>query len=247
MWRDAPARVRGQHPAIVDDATAERVVSERIARAANRKLSDTPHLLSGVVWCIDCDAPMRLTTQNSGRRRVQRITYVRCYSGAEHPFWAVRADAIMPLIDAKMQQLTELDIDLLCTPDAAPDATAAQLDALRRDVDRLTRSLQAADDDYYIAGKLDADRHTRTVQRLQAEILARQSDIARLERQQESAADMDSRRAALRDIMANGPAILRSADPTAANVWLRRHVRVWIRSRDMLPEETIVEWLPSSV
>ena len=98
-----------------------------------------------------------------------------------------------------------------------------------------------------IAGKLDSDRHTRTVQRLQAEIANRQAEIGRLERQQATDADIDSRRVALLDIMRNGPAILRSADATSANVWLRRHVRVWIRSREMLPEETIVEWLPKSV
>lgn len=247
VWRDTPARVQGQHPAIIDAATAERIQQERAARAANRRLSDTPHLLSGVVWCIDCDRPMRLGTQNSGSRHVRRLTYLRCYEGAAHPFWAVRTDAIMPLIEDKMRQLTELDIDMLCTPTATPDATATQLDALRRDVERLTRSLQAADDDYYVTGKLDNLRHTRAVERITAELARCQGEIGRLEQQQTTAADLDSRRAALRDIMANGPAILRDADVTRANVWLRRHVRVWIRSREMLPEETIVEWLPQSV
>ena len=193
---------------------------------------------------MDCDAPMRLGTTNSGRRHVKRLTYLRCYAGAAHPFWSVRADAILPLIADKMQQLTELDIDLLCTPTVTPDVTAAQIDALHREVDRLTRSLQAADDDYYVTGKLDTERHARIVRRLRADVADRYADIVRLEQQQQSAADIDSRRAALRDIMAHGPAILCDADVTRANVWLRRHVRVWIRSRDMLPEETIVEWLP---
>ena len=243
-WRDAYARYPGQHPAIIDDATAERVISERAARAANRRLSDTPHLLSGVVWCIACNAPMRLSTQNSGSRHVQRLTYLRCYNADAHGFWAVRTDAIMPLIDAKMRQLTEIDVDMLCAPTVTPDVTAAQLDTLRRDVDKLTRSLATADDDYYITGKLDAERHSRTVTRLQAEIANRHADIARLEQQQQSAADVDSRRAQLRDIMANGPAILRSADATRANVWLRRHVRVWILSKELRPEEVVIEWLP---
>lgn len=244
VWRDAAARVPGRHPAIIDDATAQRIVTERAARAANRRLSDTPHLLSGVVWCIDCDKPMRITTQSSGSRHVKRLVYLRCPAGAVHPFWAVRADAILPLIADKMAQLTELDVDLLCQPTVTPDATAAQMDSLRRDVERLTRSLQAADDDYYIAGKLDADRHTRTVQRLQAEIAARHAEIGRLEQQQVTAADLDARRTALRDIMSHGAAMLRGSDVTRANVWLRRHVRVWIRGKEMRPEETIVEWVP---
>ena len=243
-WRDAYARYPGQHPAIIDDATAERVIAERAARAANRRLSDTPHLLSGVVWCITCNAPMRLSTQNSGSRHVQRLTYLRCYNADAHGFWAVRTDAIMPLIDAKMRQLTEIDVDMLCAPTATPDVTAAQLDTLRREVDKLTRSLATADDDYYITGKLDAERHSRTVTRLQAEIANRHADIARLEQQQQSAADVGTRRAQLRDIMANGPAILRSADVTRANVWLRRHVRVWILNKELRPDEVVIEWLP---
>ena len=242
-WRDAYARYPGQHPAIIDEQTAERVIAERAARAANRKLSDTPHLLSGVVWCVECHAPMRLTTQSSGSRTVRRLTYLRC-TNAAHPFWAVRTDAIMPLIDAAMRNLTDIDVDMLCTPTVTPDVTAAQLDALRRDVDRLTRSLQAADDAHFIAGTLDAERYARTVQRITAEIANQNANIARTEQQQQSAADIDSRRAQLRDIMANGPAILRSADATRANVWLRRHVRVWIAGKDLRADEVIVEWIP---
>ena len=112
----------------------------------------------------------------------------------------------------------------------------------QRDVERLTRSLQAADDDYYVTGKLDELRHTRAVERITAEIARCQSEIGRLEQQQTTAADLDSRRAALHDIMAHGPAILRDAGATRANVWLRRHVRVWIRDREL--NDVAIEWLP---
>ena len=44
---------------------------------------------------------------------------------------------------------------------------------------------------------------------------------------------------ALLGALANGPAILRSADPTAANIWLRTHMRVWLKDKEVL----IVEWL----
>lgn len=41
------------------------------------------------------------------------------------------------------------------------------------------------------------------------------------------------------DVLANGAAILRSADPTAANIWLRSHLRVWVQRKEV----QIVEWI----
>ena len=94
--------------------------------------------------------------------------------------------------------------------------------------------LQAADDDYYIAGKLDADRHERTVSRLQSEIANRLTRLAELDARRQQAADRDSRRARLLDALANGPAIQRDAAPTQANVWLRTHIRLWLKDKEVL-------------
>ena len=88
-------------------------------------------------------------------------------------------------------------------------------------------------------GTLDADRYARTVQRLQAEIANRQAEIQQAEARQAREAEQGSRRDRLMDVLRNGPAILASADPTAANVWLRTHLRVWVHERRVL----IVEWL----
>lgn len=99
--------------------------------------------------------------------------------------------------------------------------------------------LQAADDDYYIAGKLDAERHARTVSRLQTEIANRQTQLGELHVRRQQAENQDARRARLLDVLANGAAILRSADPTRANIWLRTHLRVWLKDKEVLA----VEWL----
>jgi hypothetical protein len=241
-WGDPYMRVRGNWPALIDDATAERILAERAARAANRRLADTPHLLSGVVYCIDCDAPMRISTHPTGRRTRKQVVYLRC-TRATHPYWGVRTDAIMGYIAAKIDELRDVDIDALCAADSDSDRTAAAIETARRELARLQRAQEAADDDYYIAGKLDADRHTRTVQRLAAEIANRRADIERLDAQLQREAERGSKRDRLLDVLANGAAILKSADPTAANVWLREHVRVWIRGKDLRDDEVIVEWL----
>jgi site-specific DNA recombinase len=244
-WRDPYMRVRGNWPALIDDATAERIQSERRERNANRRLADTPHLLSGVVYCIDCDAPMRLSTVDSGRNKSgvrNRLTYLRC-TAAKHPFWQVRADALMGYIAAKITELRTVDIDALCAADAGVDRAAAALDTARRELARLQRALEAVDDDYYVGGKLDADRYARQVQRITVEIANRRAEIERLDAQLQREAERGSRRDRLLDVRDNGAAMLRSADPTAANVWLREHVRVWIRSKELREDEVIVEWI----
>lgn len=236
-WRDPYLRVRGQWPAIIDDATAERVGAERAARAANRKLADTPHVLSGVCWCMDCDKPMRISTIQSGK--TNRHIYLRCTPG-QHPFWQMRADAILEFVRAEMGRLATVDIDALLAVDAQPAAdTEAALGVARRELERLRRMVSTADDDYYIAGKLDAERHARQISRLQTEIANRQTEIAQLQDRQRAAANQDGRRARLLDVVRNGPAVLESADPTAANIWLRTHMRVWLKDKEVL----IVEWL----
>ncbi len=41
------------------------------------------------------------------------------------------------------------------------------------------------------------------------------------------------------ELETDGPAVLASAEPAAANAWLRAHLRVWVKDKAVL----IVEWL----
>ena len=235
-WRDPYMRVRGQWPALIDDATAERVQAERAERAANRRLADTPHLLSGVVWCMDCERPMRISTVQSGK--ANRHAYLRCMQPA-HPFRQVRADQLLEFVFEEMGRLAEVDIDRLLVAMAPATDPAAAIDAERRELDRLRKALQDADDAYYVRGRLDADRYERTVSRLQTEIANRQTALEQLQQQARQMADQGSRKDRLLDVLHNGADILRGADPTAANVWLRMHLRVWVKDKKPL----IAEWL----
>lgn len=237
METDDPyLRVRGQWPALIDDATADRIEAERAARATNRHLADTPHLLSGVAWCMDCNRPLRISATQKGSGK--RYIYLRCIAPS-HPFWQIRADVVMTYIFAELERLTEADIARLLGEIDAADTGAAALAATLRDIERLQRSLQTADDAHFVAGTLDADRYTRTVQRITAEITTRRAEVERLEAKQRTAGHRDDRAARLTEAMRNGAAILRDADPTAANVWLRSTLRVWLKDKAIL----IADWL----
>ena len=103
----------------------------------------------------------------------------------------------------------------------------------------MQKSLQAADDAHFVTGALDADRYARTVQRLQGEIENRRALIIAAEIRQRTENDRDAKRQRLLDVLANGATVLLAADPTAANIWLRTHLRVWLKDKEPL----IVEWL----
>lgn len=113
------------------------------------------------------------------------------------------------------------------------------IDAARRVLARLTRAVQDADDDRYVHGTLDAERHARMTQRLAAEIANQEAELARLTALLAAAAETSSRRDRLLDVLHNGAAILESADPTRANVWLRNHLRAWAAAGQIIA----IEWL----
>jgi hypothetical protein len=142
-----------------------------------------------------------------------------------------------------MEQLTTADIDAICAADTSVEDARTALAAAQREIARLQRSLQDADDAHFIAGTLDADRYARTVARLNAEIANQRAAAARCAEHIEHDAERGGRRARLLDVLRNGAAILRSADPTAANVWLRQHVRVWVRDKALRDGEVLVLWL----
>ena len=89
----------------------------------------------------------------------------------------------------------------------------------------------------------DAERHARTVARLRAEIDNQGAEIGRLEAAQRREAESGTRRERLLDVLQNGAAILESAAPTAANAWLRAHLRIWSDGAALLVDWSL-DWRP---
>lgn len=237
-------KVRGQWPALITDADAERVQSERAARKAHRRIADTPYLLSGVVWCVQCNRPMRINTTRDSRRPQQALrSYLRCDVRA-HAHWALRTSDVLLYVRHEMTRLTAADVDRIIVADTSSERTQAAIDAARRTLTRLARALADADDDRYLHGTLDAERHSRTVSRLRTEIANQEAELARLEAVQQREQEAGGRRARLLEVLENGAAILEDADPTRANAWLRNHLRVWAKDGEVVLVDWSLEWRP---
>lgn len=131
--------------------------------------------------------------------------------------------------------------DLSAVPDDDADR-AAELDrrlaehaaAIQRHQGALRRA-----DTAFVSGVMDEDRYREQVTRLRAATEAEQS--AQVQLQAAALADQQrgSRANRLREIAASGRAMLTTPDTAAANTWLRRYVRVFVRGNQVVE----VRWL----
>ena len=80
---------------------------------------------------------------------------------------------------------------------------------------------------------MDLDRYRAQVDRLRAAIAAEQSAKTTLEADADAARQRGSRADMLRAVAAAGPAMLATEDTAAANAWLRRYVRVFVRDNQV--------------
>ena len=218
-------RGRGNWPAIIDESTLQRFLTERQVRKDNRKVADARHILTGLCVCGTCGHGMiihRLT--NQGRQ----YDYIRC--GQHKPALYVRSDVIIAALRALLTSLPGMDLDHMLTTDAGNGAViAAQLQAQAKAMAQLAKAKNRADT-AYVDGNLDPADYTAQVHRLRAQQAQIEAESERLEAQVVSAAQRDSRRLRVADLAAAGIVRLDSADTTATNMWLRERLRLTVHA-----------------
>jgi DNA invertase Pin-like site-specific DNA recombinase len=234
-------RAQGNHPAIVDDATADDVQTEREARRANRHLADTPSRLSGLVWCEVCNRPMWQARNDDGTRRNADGTRRRARFCCQPPHagGSVGTDLVLEAIAAAIDDLARADLS--AAPDDATnhDAYLARIAQHEAAIERHSTALRRADD-AYVAGIMDAERYRAQVGRLTGAIAAERSAIEQTRAAIAADKQRGTRAERLAELAAVGPAMLTTPDTAAANAWLRRLVRVWVR--DNTPVAVDLAW-----
>ena len=233
-------RARGSWDPIWDEATAERIEAERAARAANRRLADTPSRLTGIVICEQCGRAMRQMRNEDGsirdprpsQRHPDRIEYVRrrakFYCVPVHPGGSIGTNRITEALAIALDDLSRRDLSALPDDDGDHAAQlAAQLAAHDSAIAKHLAGLRRADD-AFVAGVMDLDRYKAQVDRLKALIAVEESAKTTLQAAADAAAQRGSRADMLREVAARGPAMLTTEDTAAANAWLRRYVRVFV-------------------
>jgi DNA invertase Pin-like site-specific DNA recombinase len=234
--RDGYIRARGEHPPLWDEDTAQRIETERTVRAANRKLSNTPSRLSGIVVCNMCGRTMWQVRNDAGDIHDSDGTRRRpkFYCQPYHSGGSVGTSRVLAALAYALDDLAAADLSAIPDEDTdAAAALAAQLAAHDAAIARHMQALRRADD-AYVSGVMDTERYRVQVDRLRTAIELEQSARTQTEAAAAAQAQRGSRADLLRDIAAAGPAMLSTADTAAANAWLRRYVRVYVEQNSVV-------------
>ena len=218
----------GQHPAIIDDEMAAQVEAESMARRANRRLADTPFLLSGVAYCVDCGQPMTCCNQDS-RYKDKTYCYQELYCPRHRPRKYASYRKAVEDLRASIEAMDAEDIEDMIQIDAGlGDMLMGQIAEQEARIEKLRAALQRADDVFFDGGAMDDDRYRRQVDRLDGQIQAAQREIGRLRQRYTDEADTARRRKRIETVSQIGLAKL-DGDVTEANAWLRRYIRLWVQ------------------
>lgn len=224
-------KARSIWPAVISEADAEAVAQARNARRILPRQSTNPHRFSGVVWCVQCQrAKVGESNPKYGRSYVNYRCKLTRHPGAKISERKVSA-AVEIAIRTVTDQAAGLDLSYEAPDQAGP--IRQQLDTLAGQLEELHAARLRADD-AYIDGKLDADRYSRQIARLDEQEAALSAQIAQAQAALHAAEHADRGGERLLEVADLGLAMLEEPDLRVANAWFRRHVRVWI-----YPDRTI--------
>jgi DNA invertase Pin-like site-specific DNA recombinase len=230
-------RSRGDWQPIWDEATAERIEQERAARAANRRIADTPSRLTGIVICEACGKPMWQVRNEDGSVRDSHNGWKRrakFYCQPYHSGGSVGTNRVLEALAYALDDLAHADLSAI--PDDDEDRAGQLAQAIASHDAAIARhmaSLRRADT-AYVSGAMDDERYREQVDRLRAAIEAEQSAQVQLRAAADAQQQRGSRAERLAEIAASGSAMLTTPDTAAANAWFRRYVRVLVRDNSVV-------------
>lgn len=234
----------GNWPPIISEEDARRVIAEREARNTNRRGVHTVYRFTRMVHCAVCDSRLHASTKyrdwtkaDGSPGHYQHVSY-RCM--AEHIM--IGEKKIVKALEAYIRQLDDeaFRAGLLASPSVDQTAAlSAQLEALQAQLDGLRRNMAKADNDHYVAGSLDAERHSVIVAAIKTKMTAIAADATTLQDRLLSAQDDAQRADRLDDVRLNGLRWLHDEDVRTANTWLRQRFKVYVEARQVVGIEVL--------
>ena len=227
-------RAKGNWVAIVPEEVVTRYLAEKAQRQNHRRLSNTPYLLSGVIWCIKCNR--RMSIQRNNRANFPGNPYIMVSCRNNHPKRYITYNNALAGLREAIEALSTLDIDI-----DEPDNTGtieARIAERQNAIERIQAAILKADDNY-IDGTMDEQRYRRQIERLQGQLTSTQAELNSLAAEMIVEASRGSRRIRIEEAIQIGLAMLDTPDVTQANAWLREHVKIWVSDNTV----QAVEWL----
>ncbi|MCL8209216.1 MAG: recombinase family protein [Actinomycetia bacterium] len=234
--RPDPLVVRDAHPALVDRATFERAQRLLAARGAGSgRRTDSPYLLSGLVFCALCGRPL---TPVRAPRRAPRYVCRRyqggggCTAAHARPVEAVEAAVVTACVAAAGEPAREWVAAVL--QEAYPDGRTERAAA---DPPRSAATARARLDEALAAGFLSLDRYRAAVARLE-----RRGSQGPGGRRDDPAREASGAPVSPDEVMA-GWATLAERFRRGPDVAARREIlRRYVARVDVGPDTIVVEW-----
>lgn len=228
-------REKSRWPALIGEELAKQVIAERARRAPSRRSVESPHLFSQVVWCEKCQRRMEARYQlrkKWGDPMVEERTenyrcmtdgfpsHVKNQIAGHYITDFVRGTIIHLQSEENRQRLLDGQIDYRPRLEASIAKTMQRLEKHEESVQRA--------DDAYVLGRMDYERYSRQLERLEREQAQIKEELANLQAQLEEQHKEEGRAERLLTFADEGLAMLASEDIAAANAWFRRHLQIWI-------------------
>ena len=162
--------------------------------------------------------------------------YVRCYNHV--PSTNASTVNVLATLRTVIADLAHRDLDSLVDTGAGNGpAIDAQLQAQAHALAQLARAKERTNS-AYVDGHMDAADYAGQIKRVKAQEAQAYAEIERLEALAAAEAQRGTRRRRLGEVVTDGLAVLSMQDVTAANIWLRERLRVYVAGKVVS-----VEWL----
>jgi len=228
-------RTKGIWEPVIDEETARRVVAEKESRIHKPKAISHCYLFSRCVVCAHCGRNMGAKrTMWRAKKGSQTVGWRHQYRCNNHGF--VSEKKIIRAMQAFLRQLEDDTFrQALSQSSAASDTDSIndQIATLNRDIERRRAGIAKADDDYYMHGTLEEDRHRTIVSTAKKAIETMLVQITRLT-DQLSDLERDSQRHERVDkVHMVGLERLADSNVRRANAWLREHFRIYVTEHEV--------------
>lgn len=222
--------VKGDYPQIITDEELARILADRDDRA--KRPIRRRYALSGVALCSSCGKAL---TYHSYDRDGETVQTLRC----NRTYCLERVEVRLPIV---VEALTEFIEHFAALPPSAraefakvrtedpavidqrigqAEAERKRLEETRRRVVRAYTELQALDEDEFVMKLRQVDER----------LSVNASELVGLRQQRQSVVMTAQRMARIEEVATQGIMVLGwlEPEPERANVWLRKHLRVWVK------------------
>lgn len=220
----------GIWPAIIELKDAYAIEEERRSRAPHRRTVAFTHRFSRMVYCYVCGNLMHqhnitnTWTTVSGEERSGTYTQFRCM---EHG--AVSAKKIERGIRIATKDVQNILKKQNYYESAEIDTSAIEeeITGIYALIDRTKAGIERADNDYYVNGTIDADRHRAITKAANDRIEQLLSSISELQDEKRQEEELSKRNERAQEVAEHGITMLEHPNIKRSNAWLRTHFAVY--------------------